>query len=97
MLPTRGDGFLRTGEAAQLVGIDASTLSKWRKRGHIAPDGLDERRRPLYRRETVIAAELEVRKRGIETTGIDPRQLRLSARNAEAGPPDRGWAGLLAP
>jgi DNA-binding transcriptional MerR regulator len=76
MLPDRGDGFLTTVEAARLVGVDPSTISKWRKRGNIEPDGLDERKRPLYRRETVMVAELEVRQHGLDTSGIDPRRLR---------------------
>jgi MerR HTH family regulatory protein len=76
MLPARGDGLLTTAEAARRIRVDPSTISQWRKRGHIHPDGLDERERPLYRPETVIAAELLVRQRGLETTGIDPRRLR---------------------
>jgi transposase-like protein len=78
VLPTQGDVLLTTAEAARLVGVDASTISKWRKRRNIHPDGLDERHRPLYRSETVIAAELQVRRRGLETSGgrLDPRQVR---------------------
>ena len=79
VLPERGDGLLNTARAARLVGVDPSTLSKWRERGHITPDGLDERGRPLYRRDTVLAAEQEVRERGIATSGIDPRRLRRRA------------------
>lgn len=78
-LATQGDVLLTTAEAARLVRVDASTISKWRQRGHIHPDGLDERHRPLYRSETVVAAELRVRQRGLETTGIDPRRLRKHA------------------
>ena len=54
MLPVRGDGYLTTAEAARKVGVDPSTISQWRKRGNIRPDGLDERERPLYRPETVV-------------------------------------------
>ena len=84
MLAARSDGYLTTAEAARRVGVDPSTISQWRKRGHIQPDGLDERERPLYRPETVTAAELTVRKRGLETTGVDPRQLRKPRRRVGA-------------
>lgn len=97
MLPRRGDGYLRTSEAAELVGVSASTLSKWKGRGHIQPDGLDEFGKPLYLPATVRSAERAVRARGIATTGIDPRLLRQSARNAETAPPaERRWGGLMA-
>ena len=43
------------------------------------PTALDKGGTPLYRSETVVAAELRVRQRGLETTGIDPRRLRKHA------------------
>lgn len=76
MLPGRGDGLLTTSEAARKVGVDRSTISKWRERGNIFPDGLDERERPLYKPETVEAAEARVRENGLAASGIDPRRLR---------------------
>ena len=82
MRPTRGDGMVPTGEAARMVGVDPSTISKWRDRGWITPDGLDERNRPLYRRETVRAAEATVRANGLRTSRIDPRTQRKHARAA---------------
>ncbi len=74
--PTRGDGFLTTPEAARLVGVSPATIRKWRQRGWLVPQGLDERDRPLHTREAVRAAERRVQANGIRTSGIDPRLLR---------------------
>lgn len=84
MLPGRGDGLLTTAEAARKVGVDRSTISKWRERGNIYPDGLDERKRPLYRPETVEAAEARVRENGLAASGIDPRRLRKPRTRVDA-------------
>lgn len=80
MRACRGDGLLTTTEAAQRVGVSPATIRSWRNRGWLAPQGLDERNRPLHSEEAVRAAELRVRANGLETSGIDPRLLRHSAR-----------------
>lgn len=74
--PARPDGFLTTADAAALVGVRPVTIRQWRARGWLEPQGLDERGHPLHTREAVQAAELAVRRRGIEVSGIDPRLLR---------------------
>lgn len=79
MLPSRGDGFLTTPESGQLVGVSAATIRKWRERGWLAAQGLDERGRPLHTREAVRAAERLVRDNGLRASGIDPRLLRRAA------------------
>jgi DNA-binding transcriptional MerR regulator len=76
LLPTRGDGLLTTAQAGQMVGVDPSTIRTWKQRGWLAPQGLDERNRPLYARQAVRAAERRVRENGLRTSGIDPRALR---------------------
>lgn len=80
MRPGRGDGLLSTAEAAKLVGRSEATIRSWRNRGHLAPQGLDERNHPLHTREAVRAAEKRVRENGLAASGIDPRQL--SGRNS---------------
>lgn len=75
MRATRGDGLLTTSQAAQLVGRRPGTVYSWVSRGWLLPDGLDERGRPLYSPKNVRAVELQVRDRGIEASGIDPRLL----------------------
>ena len=80
MRPTRGDGLLTTAQAAKRVGVDPGTIRKWKERGHISPDGLDERGRALYRPQTVTAAERKVRENGLRASGVDPRRTRKSAR-----------------
>jgi hypothetical protein len=76
MRPGRGDGFLRTDEAARLVGVSPATIRSWRNRGWLEAQGLDERDRPLHTKEAVRAAERLVRENSMRTSGIDPRQLR---------------------
>ena len=76
MRPARGDGLLNTPEAAALVGVTPATVRKWRSRGWLTAQGLDERNNPLHTREAIRAAERRVRQNGIAASGIDPRQLR---------------------
>ena len=79
MRHARGDGYLTTPEAAALVGVKPGTIRQWRNRGWLAPQGLDERGYPVHSREAVRAAERRVRENGLQTSGIDPRQLRQQA------------------
>jgi hypothetical protein len=62
-----------------MLGRAPGTVYSWASRGRIHPDGLDERGRPLYRRETARAAERQVRQNGIDASGVDPR-TRLRSR-----------------
>jgi hypothetical protein len=80
VLPLPDDGFLlTTREAAKLIGVEASTIRQWRKRGQLVPQGLDERGYPLHSPQAVRDAEKKVRKRGLDSSNIDPRLLRKSA------------------
>lgn len=76
MRPGRGDGFLTTAESAKMLGVQPWLIRKWRQRGWLAAQGLDERGRPLHTREALRAAERKVQENGLRTSGIDPRQLR---------------------
>jgi transposase-like protein len=82
MHPTRGDGYYTTAEAGRLVGVPPATIRKWRQRGWLQTQGLDERGRPLHTREAVVAAEKQVTENGLKTSGINPRQLRRHHREA---------------
>jgi DNA-binding transcriptional MerR regulator len=79
MRPCRGDGFLTTAESARLVGVKPVTIRRWRMLGYLVAQGLDERGYPLHTREAVRDAEMEVRERGLQASGVDPRQLRRAA------------------
>lgn len=81
--PSRPDGFLTTPESARLLGVKAWLIRKWRSRGWLMPQGLDERGNPLHTPEALRAAEKLVREHGIEASGVDPRKLR--SRNWEPG------------
>ena len=82
MQPTRGDGFITTAQAAQMIGVKPPTIRSWRHRGWLEPQGLDERNRPLYTRQAIREAERRVRENGLRTSGVDPRQLRQAGRRA---------------
>ncbi len=82
MRPTRGDGLLYTAQLALMLGCRPGTIYSWKSRGIIAPDGLDEQDRPLYRRETGRAAERTARENGLRTSGVDPRGQRAASRRA---------------
>jgi uncharacterized protein YjcR len=82
--PTRCDGMYGTVQAAQMLGVKPWLIRKWRERGWLATQGLDERGRPLHTPEALRAAERLVREHGITASGTDPRQLRGRARQREA-------------
>jgi MerR HTH family regulatory protein len=88
---TRGDGYVTTVQAAEMVRVTPATIRKWKQRGHLEPVGLDERGNPLYRPGDVTAAEKSVQRNGIAASGVDPRRKRKSARAL----PD-GLAGIAA-
>jgi len=81
LLPARPDGFLTTPEAAAAVGVQPVTIRKWRRKGYLAPQGLDERGYPLHTREAVQEAEKLVQKQGLDATKgtVDPRKMRKAA------------------
>lgn len=76
MVPSRPDGYLTTPESADFLGVKAWLIRKWRSRGWLAPQGLDERGNPLHTPEALRAAEQRVRANGLDKSGIDPRLLR---------------------
>jgi DNA-binding transcriptional MerR regulator len=54
-------------EAATLCHVTSDAIWQWKRRGHLAPAGLDERGRPLYRQIDVARAEAKTRKRAGRT------------------------------
>ena len=79
MLPAHPSGLMSTVESAAFAGVKPVTIRQWRRRGWLAPQGLDERGYPMHSREAVRTAEQLVRENGLGTSGIDPRQQRKRA------------------
>ena len=84
LVSSRGDGFLTTPESARLLRVQPWLIRKWRQRGWLKPQGLDERNRPLHTAEALRAAEKLVREHGLETSGVDPRLRRGRTREPGA-------------
>jgi DNA-binding transcriptional MerR regulator len=63
------DELLTGPQAAELCGVDPSTIRQWKRRGMLQPAGLDERNRPLYRQLDVARAERATRNRAGRTFG----------------------------
>lgn len=82
MTPSRGDGFMTTPESAEFLNVKPHLIRKWRERGWLKPQGLDERNRPLHTAEALRAAERLTRRHGIEASGVDPRLTRTGAKAA---------------
>lgn len=76
MLITRGDGYVTTAQAAEMVRRKPGTIRQWKLRGHLAPRGLDEHGKPLYDPADVYRAEKLARDNALRTNGTDPRQAR---------------------
>lgn len=74
LTPAHWSGMLSVAEAAAMVRKKPGTIRQWLFRKRIFPDGLDERQRPLFKPETVRAAERLVRENGIRGNGWDPRR-----------------------
>lgn len=76
MIAADPSGLLTTAESARLARVARSTLRDWRRKGYLAPQGLDASGYPLHSAEAVRAAEELARQHGIQASGIDPRLLR---------------------
>lgn len=59
-----------TTEAAQAARVKPGTVRNWVLRGHLAPAGLDDSNRPLYRAIDVIHAERKTRVRARRTIPV---------------------------
>ncbi|MFE1321614.1 hypothetical protein [Kitasatospora phosalacinea] len=55
--------LLTVRQAADLCGLTPNAIWNWQHRGHIRPDGLDGRGRPLYSQLTIARAEARTRQR----------------------------------
>ena len=80
MSSTRGDKLLTTAQAAERVGVKPGTIRSWASRGYLTAWGANEHGHRLYREERVVEVEKQVRERGLERMGIDPRRLRGHTR-----------------
>jgi hypothetical protein len=74
MLPSRGDGYYTTAEAARLVNRKPTTIRRWRHLGYLRVQGLDEHGHPLHTAAAVREAEQIARENGLRTRKVDPRK-----------------------
>ncbi len=56
-------GLLTASELAVILGVKPQTVWQWKRRGLLAPAGLDHRKRPLYRQLDGAHAEKATRQR----------------------------------
>ncbi|MGK4583468.1 helix-turn-helix domain-containing protein [Kitasatospora sp. HPMI-4] len=63
------DELLTGPQAAELCGVSPTTIRSWKNRGKLAPAGLDEQGRPMYRHLDVALAERSTRNRAGRTFG----------------------------
>lgn len=64
MLAAEGlNTLVNSTQAASIAGVMVTTIRSWKHRGLIAPSGLDEKGRPLYRLADIAKAERQTRKR----------------------------------
>ncbi|MDH6126752.1 MerR family transcriptional regulator [Kitasatospora sp. GP82] len=63
------DELLTGPQAAALCKVDTATIRQWKRRGKLAPAGLDEKGRPMYRRLDIALAERSTRERAGRTYG----------------------------
>lgn len=63
LTPEGIDSLITATEAATLCGVSVQAISQWVRRGKLAPSGLDERGRKLYRLLDVAKVERATRDR----------------------------------
>jgi hypothetical protein len=80
LLPSRGDGYYTTADAARLVRRKPGTIRRWRYLGYLRIQGLDEHGYPLHTAEAIREAERTARANGLRTRKIDPRKQAAAAQ-----------------
>ncbi len=70
-----GETYVTTKEAAALMRVAISTVSRWRAKGYLKPIPGSPPRKPIYTYTAVLEAEYVARQKGIEASGSD-RQVR---------------------
>lgn len=77
-----GETFVTTAEAAQLMRVAISTVSRWKSKGYLKPVPGSPPRKPIYTYSAVLEAEYIARRKGIEASGSD-RQVRRTYESEE--------------
>lgn len=68
--------YVFTFQAACLLGVDPSTITRWRHLGYLAPIPASPPRRPVYRWDDAVAAEFKARMAAIAASGTDVQVQR---------------------
>jgi DNA-binding transcriptional MerR regulator len=69
------DQLVSTVEAANIVGVEPTTIRQWKTRHILEPSGLDKYKRPLYRLLDVMQAEQKTRRSMIERASRSRRPV----------------------
>jgi DNA-binding transcriptional MerR regulator len=70
MVPESLDDLVSTADAANRIGVSAATIRSWASRGYLAPTGLDDNARPLYKMIDVLRCARDTRRRAIGQSRI---------------------------
>jgi hypothetical protein len=73
-----GKVYVTTNQAADAMDVSATTIGMWRNKGYLSPHPLSPPGRPMYAWDDVVEAEHTAWQRGLETSGVDVRELRAS-------------------
>lgn len=65
LVPESLNDLVSTNDAADACGVGASTIRKWAHLKYLAPSGLDEQNRPLYRLIDVLRVARDTRQRAL--------------------------------
>lgn len=65
LVPESLNDLVSTNDAAAACGLSSAAIRQWVARGYLAPSGLDERNRPLYRLIDVLRVARDTRQRAL--------------------------------
>ena len=71
-----GETYVTTAEAAALMRVAVSTVSRWKAKGYLKPVPGSPPRKPIYAYTDVTDAEYKARQEAIKASGTDKQVQR---------------------